>query len=832
VTRIHDSVSDNAELRAITEYAEDYIILYGLDFRHLFVSRSVARALGREPEDFPGHTLEEMGLPPALAAQLRACMARVLESGTPERLEYRLRVGGSTRLMSCTMAPMRKVDGSLRGLIGVTRDQTDHRRALEALQDRESRLARALEASALGTWEWNLDSGALLTDERCARLLGRPPDGADASARSVLASLPPEDLQQLNEAVQAHLRGQAPAFECECRTQTGAGSHRWVRTRGQVSVRDSEGRPRRVAGTILDISDERRMQDRLDTATQRVQLLLEATDEGTIGLEPDGSISFVNPAAMQLLGCDADSLLGHDFHSVIRHTREDGVDLIGHDSPIHRCLTEGRRHRSGGDDLFTCGERCFPVDFSVSPIMTDTAGEGAVLVFHDVSDKRRLSHQLNFQALHDPLTGLINRRGFEERLAILLASAKQDGREHALCYLDLDHFKLINDTCGHAAGDELLRQLPKLLQPMVRAQDTVARLGGDEFALLLDNCPLEQAARVAEQVRDAVKGIRFVWQYRSFSIGASIGVVGITADSQGAVAVLGAADAACYVAKDQGPNNIHVSYPHDLAIIRRRGEMRWIARLKNALEENRFTLYYQSIQALRPGSGTPLHHELLIRLLDAKDEIILPGAFVGAAERYQLMPQIDEWVVGHALRFLGEAVARQPQLARHRFGINLSGESLRDQRLLEVIRSTLAAQRVPPAMLYFEITETAAISNLGAAVEFMQGLRQLGCQLALDDFGSGMSSFSYLKHLPVDYLKIDGSFVRDMHNSAVDQTIVRAINSVGQQMGIRTIAEFVETRGVLEILREIGVDYAQGFGIALPQPLEEFAAVAGDRVAV
>jgi diguanylate cyclase (GGDEF)-like protein len=432
-----------------------------------------------------------------------------------------------------------------------------------------------------------------------------------------------------------------------------------------------------------------------------------------------------------------------------------------------------------------------------------------------------LARQLRHQALHDPLTGLINRRGFEQKLAALLQTARSGNREHALCYLDLDHFKLVNDTCGHVAGDELLRRLPALLQPHLRRTDIMARLGGDEFAILLEDCQLGQAARIAGAVRDTLRDFRFAWRYRTFTIGASIGVVGITAASQGLVSVLGAADAACYVAKDLGPNQVHVSYPHDLAIVRRRGEMRWVARLKSALEENRFRLHFMTIAPLA-GDGAGVHHEVLLRLADTQGELILPGVFLPAAERYHLMPVIDHWVIARAAEFLGDALARVPALASHRFGINLSGESLRDPHLLEYVREQLERNRVPATTIYFEFTETAAIANLGAAVEFMRGLRDMGCQLALDDFGSGMSSFSYLKHLPVDFLKIDGGFIKDVVRNPVDQAIVRAVQAVGGQMGIPTIAEYVETEAIRDYLRGLGVQYAQGHAVALPAPLEEF----------
>jgi len=686
------------------------------------------------------------------------------------------------------------------------------------------RLERVLEVSGVGLWEMDLDTGQFEADERCIRALGYELGKLSPSWETFVAIVHPDDAIRVSHITEAHLRGETEHIAYETRVLTQDGTWTWIASHGRA-VRDGAGNAVRLRGTIKNVDAEHAVQQRLAAADTQLQLLMEATDEGIVGLDRDGVCTFVNPAATRVLGLRDEQLLGHNFDEQVRHTAEDGTELIGHDSPIVRCLLKGQRD-VGINELFWREDGApVAIEYSVSPLLDDGRPAGAVLVFRDVGEKRKLAQQLEHQALHDPLTGLINRRGFEQKLAALLQNARSQSREHALCYVDLDHFKLVNDTCGHVAGDDLLRRLPQLLAPRVRRTDTLARLGGDEFAILLEDCQLDQAARIAGAVRDTIRDFRFTWQYRSFTIGASIGVVGISTASQGLVSVLGAADAACYIAKDLGPNQVHVSYPHDLAIVRRRGEMRWVARLKTALEENLFCLHYMSIASLAH-DGPPAHHELLLRLRD-KGELILPNAFLPAAERYQLMPQIDHWVIAHAIGFLGQAVARAPALRQHRFGINLSGESLRDTQLLEFVRETLARNEVPASMIYFEFTETAAIANLGAAVEFMRGLREMGCQLALDDFGSGMSSFSYLKHLPVDFLKIDGGFIRDVVTSPVDQAIVRAVQAVGQQMGIPTVAEYVESDAIRVYLAALGVQYAQGYAIAMPAPIEDFPLLKG-----
>ena len=434
------------------------------------------------------------------------------------------------------------------------------------------------------------------------------------------------------------------------------------------------------------------------------------------------------------------------------------------------------------------------------------------------------TERLSYQATHDALTGLVNRREFERRLEKALAAAREQGRVHALCYLDLDQFKIVNDTCGHVAGDELLRQLTVLLQSKVRDADLLARLGGDEFGVLLENCPLEQAQIVADLLRQTVKDFHFVWQNKSFVIGVSIGLVPITQDCESLASVLSCADSACYAAKDLGRNRVHVYRIEDSELAQRQGEMNWVTRITHAIEENRFRLYYQTIMPLSDADIEGAHFEILLRMLSDQGELIPPMAFIPAAERYDLMPSIDRWVVSTAFGLYWKFLPKDSRGRRHTCTVNLSGPSLCDDHFLEFIKRQFALYHVPHDHICFEITETAAISNLSRAMEFIGELRAQGCRFSLDDFGSGLSSFTYLKNMPVDYLKIDGSFVRDMVDDPMDAAMVAAINQVGHVMGLKTIAEFVETDAVLEKLREMGVDFVQGFGIERPKPLEDLIA--------
>lgn len=431
------------------------------------------------------------------------------------------------------------------------------------------------------------------------------------------------------------------------------------------------------------------------------------------------------------------------------------------------------------------------------------------------------TEKLSYQATHDALTGLVNRREFERRLEKALQAAHDEGRTHALCYLDLDQFKIVNDTCGHVAGDELLRQLTVLLQSKVRDVDILARLGGDEFGVLLENCPLEQAQIVADLLRQTVKDFHFVWQNKAFVIGVSVGLVSITRDSESLAFVLSCADAACYAAKDLGRNRVHVYRAEDGEMALRQGEMNWVARITHAIEVNRFRLYCQAIMPLAESSKEGAHFEILLRMLGDQGELIPPMAFIPAAERYGLMPSIDRWVVSTAFGLYWKMFPEKEIGQRHTCTVNLSGPSLCDDHFLDFIKRQFSLYQVPHEHICFEITETAAISNLARAIEFIGELRAKGCRFSLDDFGSGLSSFTYLKNMQVDYLKIDGSFVRDMVDDPMDAAMVASINQVGHVMGLKTIAECVETDAVLEKLREMGVDFAQGFCIERPRPVQD-----------
>jgi diguanylate cyclase (GGDEF)-like protein len=431
------------------------------------------------------------------------------------------------------------------------------------------------------------------------------------------------------------------------------------------------------------------------------------------------------------------------------------------------------------------------------------------------------TQQLRYQARHDVLTGLVNRREIEARLERALGDARENGTQHVFCYMDLDQFKIVNDTCGHHAGDALLRQLSLILRQRVREVDTLARLGGDEFGLLLENCSIVDARRMSQELLDSINAFRFVHEDKIFGLGVSIGMVAITAQTPSVESLLSASDSACFAAKDNGRNRIHLFEPEDGELARRQGEMQWIARIKQALEENRFCLYCQPILPLAAEQHQPRYFEILLRKIGDEGKIIPPMAFIPAAERFHMMPAIDRWVIRHAFSAYRRLLDRHGSEVQCVFTINLSGVSLGDPELLDYIMDQLILHGVPPTGICFEITETAAIVNLAQTMELIKTLKEVGCGFLLDDFGSGMSSFAYLKNLPVDFIKIDGTFVRDIATNPIDLAMVQSIHGIARAMQIKTIAEFVESAAAMEMLRAMGVHYGQGYHLGKPIPVEQ-----------
>ncbi len=565
---------------------------------------------------------------------------------------------------------------------------------------------------------------------------------------------------------------------------------------------------------IRDVTGQRIAEDELFMEKEHAQVTLESIGEGVITTDGNDNIKYINPVAAEILGQSETSVIGTRLQDSLKLCHETTNEKI----PIG--FTETPKDaveifRQGPLLIKRRDNTELSINLTSSPIRNrEKVLIGSVIVIQDITKSRELERVLSYQATHDAITGLLNRREFEQRLIELIKESRVDAQHHVICYVDLDQFKIVNDTCGHNAGDELLRQLSSLLTESLRASDTLARLGGDEFGILLHNCSLERGQEIATGLRKKIEEFRFSWQQRTFSVGASIGIAGISKHSESAAELMSMADAACYAAKDAGRNRVHIHSPDDSDVKQRWGQMHWASRIQEAIDEDRLRLYFQEIRPSSDNGDTHKHFEIFIRMVDADGSMVPPGAFIPAAERYDLMTSLDKWVVKNTLAWMGSNKINDI------LAINLSGASINNNEFLDNIKDLISYYRIKPEQLCFEITETAAISDMVKARHFIDELKILGCKFSLDDFGSGLSSFGYLKTLPVDYLKIDGMFVRDIIKDPFDEAMVQSINNVGQLMGLKTIAEFVESEEIMQRLADIGVDYVQGYYIGKPEPLQ------------
>ncbi len=588
-------------------------------------------------------------------------------------------------------------------------------------------------------------------------------------------------------------------------------------------LRDQKNQITGMVVVFHDITERLKLWEALQKERELALVTLQSIGDGVITTDVDGRIVYINPTAEQLTGWNSRDAESHPIETVLTLLDEFGASSIA--TSVQKALSEEQAAIDLGQAalLSLSGEKHI-VEHNIAPLRDKTKKViGGVLVVHNVTDRHKLMKQLSYQATHDSLTQLINRIGFELRLDKTLKSAAlNSGVQHVVCYMDLDQFKIVNDTCGHSAGDELLRQVAALLKVQVRKGDTLARLGGDEFGLLLESCAVDNAVEITQKILKQVESFRFVWEDKTFSVGISIGVAPIDGTPGCSVAkVLSTVDQACYIAKSKGRNQLHIYQPGDDESSRWHNEMQWVPHIHRALDEGHFILFAQPIASIGSREEKCEHYEILLRMKDNRGNMIAPGSFLPAAERYGLMPTLDRWVVGKAIDMLAEAWKKDSSFGVSTFGVNISGAVLSDNALLRHVKHTLDAHGLPPSLLCFEITETVAIANFSHANRFVNELKEMGCRFALDDFGSGFASFSYLKTLPVDYLKIDGSFVRHLTENPVDQTMVEVINQLGHVMGLETIAEFVETEEVLDALQRLGVDYAQGYFIGKPVPLHE-----------
>jgi diguanylate cyclase (GGDEF)-like protein/PAS domain S-box-containing protein len=686
----------------------------------------------------------------------------------------------------------------------------------------EERNALSLPSANDGLWDFDVENNTVYFSPRWKKMLGYDEHDPNTSP-DWRRLVHPDDMARVQALIRDHIAGKSAMFESVHRMRHTNGEWRWVVSRAKARV-DPTGRLRRLVGVEFDVTDRKLYEDALFKEKESAQITLQSIGDGVITTDGHLIVEYLNPVAEDLTGWRFEEAQGKPIDDIFRGFHEETCEPL--ENPLSVAIRRARAIKSVRPTLLIKrdGNEMY-IESTASPIRDGSgAVSGGVLVFHDVSESRELNRKLSYHASHDILTGLVNRREFEQRLERSLRSAKARETAYALCHLDVDQFKIINDTCGHSAGDALLGQVGALLKTKIRWRDTLARLGGDEFGVLLESCSLQEAMDMAEALRDTIRNYKFVWEERTFRLGCSIGVVPITGDSEDVAALLSAADNACAAAKEGGRNKVFSFQENDIDLMRRRREMQWAARINNALEESRFELFRMTIQPLqKPEPGA--HYELLLRMRDEQGKIISPLEFIKAAEHYGITPSIDRWVVQNALRWLVSEADERERLAL--CSINLSPHSFNDERFLPDVQRWVRESGIDGSKICFEITEHAAISSYAQANRFIQSLKDIGCKFALDDFGTGHSSFGYLKHFPVDFLKIDGSFVKEILHDPIDREMVRSINEIAHLTGKLTIAEFAENAEIINMLRSLGVDYAQGYGVGTPQRIQRAAAVNG-----
>ncbi|MES9993224.1 MAG: EAL domain-containing protein [Candidatus Thiodiazotropha sp.] len=676
----------------------------------------------------------------------------------------------------------------------------------------EERLRHALEGSNDGLWDWDLITNQTYFSPRWKEMLGYQDHEITNIYSSWEELVHPDDLPTALANIQAHMDDPAIPYEVLIRMRHKDGDWRWILSRGRAQ-RDADNRLVRMVGTHVDVTERKRLESTLYEERERAMVTLRSIGDGVITTDADGRITFLNSVAESLTGWHTEEATGRYLEEV--YPIIDEVTRAPIESLVERCLREGRVIGVGNQNILINQEgKEIAVSDSAAPILNESGHiNGVVLVFHDVSSARLLQRKIEYQALHDSLTGLWSRSAFDQRLEEQISLSLKGTGEHVLIYIDLDQFKVVNDTVGHVAGDELLRQVAALLNEHCRESDVLSRLGGDEFGLLMIGCDLDHGIKIAEKLRAQLAEFPFTWEDHHFQIGASFGIVLINRELPDPNA-LSLADLACYTAKDQGRNRVHVYQPDDQQLVKRQSEMKWVVRVKAALNEEQLVLYSQRLRPLSRDADSQDFREVLVRMVDPENGLVLPGQFIPAAERYDIMHRVDEWVIRNASDWM-----LHPAHSKVHLFINLSGGSLANRHILELIEERLDKCPELGRRISLEITETAAIGNLQQALNYMKQLKRHGVSFALDDFGSGLSSLAYLKTLPVDYVKIDGSFVRDLLDDPVDAAMVESICRISNEMGIETIAEFVEDIELIDWLTAVGVDYAQGYGIEKPKRL-------------
>jgi len=811
--------SSERRFRQALEHSAIGMALVGLDGRWQLVNHAMVDLLGYSAEELRDLPFQDITHPDDLAGDLSR-MERLLAGEIDSyRLEKRYRHKQGHYLWALLAVSLVRDEHTGQPNHFITQVEDIHTRKLaqEQLEALTRRTQLAVEAGGVGIWEWDFTTATITWDARMHALHGTSTELGPPTLAQWIAMVHPEDVSRVSSEMRQAIRG-ARRFDTEYRIMRPTGEVRHVRAMATISHQE-DGGTRALVGTNWDITEQRALTRALFEEKERLQITLRSIGDAVICTDRVMRVTFMNPIAEQLTGWSMDAAMGQPLDQVFSIVDE--ITGLTIPSPVEQCLETLRPAylQEGAVLQSLTGER-HDVQDSAAPVLTnDGSVLGAVLVFQDITTARALQRELAHSATHDALTGLPNRAWFEKRLREACEQARLHGHHAALCFIDLDRFKIVNDTAGHGAGDVLLRELGHVIRHHVRPDDLLARLGGDEFALLLKDCSIDHAEQVCQKAIDAIRERRFPWNGRVYDVGASIGIAAIDADAPPMGELMSRADVACYAAKAAGRNRVSVYRRDESDARRHHRELEVAAGIHSALEANRFRLYVQEIHPLHPEVENVRHVEILVRMVDELGTLIMPGAFIPAAERYDLMGHIDRWVIRNVLQQYGERLARVPDLS---VAINLSANSLGEPFLLPFLHTVLEDSVLPAERILLEITETALINNMTAASRLVAEMRRAGCTVALDDFGSGLSSFSYLKQFPVDYLKIDGSFIRNLAVNVVDREIVSSINDIGHRLGVRTVAEWVEDESTLQALRTIGVDYAQGYAIGRPMPIESF----------
>ena len=711
------------------------------------------------------------------------------------------------------------IKGEIQGnlLIRALRHAIERGQMLEQLRRSEERYALAVRGAKDGLWDWDIKTNKIYFSPRWQRMLGCAQEELGQEPEAWFNRVHPQDLANLQTAIVNHLRGDTPHLENEHRVLHNDQNYRWMLCRGQA-IWNTQGKAYRLAGSQTDITERKALEQAIFQEKELAQVTLTSIGDAVIATDVAGRIKAFNPAAQKITGWSLQEAKGKFMREVCQIFDETNGQPVT--NPAEVAIKEGRVVNSPHHLVLVSRQgQEFAIDDSSAPIRArDGDIVGAVVIFTDITEERNLAKKMSWQANHDALTGLVNRREFSRRLEAALQDAKRKNYQHALCYLDLDRFKIVNDTCGHAAGDKLLQQITALLQSKVRKSDTLARLGGDEFGVLLYQCPIEKALELANTLRSVIYEFRFPWQDKVFAVGVSIGLVAINSETKSLDSVLQAADIACYSAKNQGRNRVSLAPVSEETGKKQLTEIQWLSRLTEALEKNHFCLYSQPIVPLVANQKKRKHYELFLRLVEGKN-LIPPMAFIPAAERYDLMFAIDCWVIHRVFSYLAEddyngtsVISNQEEVI---YTINISHASINNEGFKDFLHEQFTLYKVNPGSICFEITETIAITNFSKTAKLIREFKALGCRFSLENFGGGFSSLTYLKNLPIDYLKIDGNLIKNADNS-IDLSIIKAINNIGQAMGVETIAEFLESGEILANMKSLGFDYGQGFAIAEP----------------